>query len=166
MNRLFLALAVASAVFAADQLSKYGVLTGLDLASVGRIEVAPFLNFVLAYNYGVNFGLFASNSPWAAGALAALAGAVSLALFYWAARTASDGVTIGCGLVAGGALGNGFDRLWNGAVVDFLNVDCCGIGNPYAFNIADAGIFLGALLIAYCAWSTGDEGPDAADRPG
>ena len=48
----------------------------------------------------------------------------------------------------GGALGNAWDRLQYGAVADFLNMSCCGIDNPYAFNIADVAIFAGAALIA------------------
>jgi signal peptidase II len=47
--------------------------------------------------------------------------------------------------VIGGALGNTLDRVMYGAVADFLNVSCCGISNPFAFNVADIGIFGGAL---------------------
>ena len=49
----------------------------------------------------------------------------------------------------GGALGNAFDRLVYGAVADFLNMSCCGIDNPYAFNIADIAIFAGAIGLAF-----------------
>jgi signal peptidase II len=45
----------------------------------------------------------------------------------------------------GGALGNVVDRLAYGAVADFLNMSCCGIDNPYAFNVADIAIFFGAV---------------------
>jgi signal peptidase II len=49
------------------------------------------------------------------------------------------------GLLVGGALGNVIDRILYGAVADFLNMSCCGIENPYAFNVADIAIFVGAL---------------------
>jgi signal peptidase II len=49
------------------------------------------------------------------------------------------------GLLVGGALGNVIDRIVYGAVADFLNMSCCGIENPYAFNVADISIFLGAV---------------------
>ena len=49
------------------------------------------------------------------------------------------------GLVVGGALGNVMDRILYGAVADFLNMSCCGIRNPYAFNVADIAIFVGAV---------------------
>lgn len=161
MNRFFLACAVAAAVFAADQLSKYAVLELLELRKVGRIEAAPFLDFALAYNRGVNFGLLASDAAWSAGLLIVLAALISLGLLIWAARTASDCVATGAGLVAGGALANALDRWLEGAVVDFLNFDCCGIDNPYSFNLADAGIFLGALLIAVMAWSDEKKGGES-----
>ena len=54
---------------------------------------------------------------------------------------------IGVGAITGGALGNVWDRLSYGAVADFINMSCCGIRNPFAFNVADAAIFGGALLL-------------------
>lgn len=146
------AAAVSALTFALDQLTKYWVLDVLDLRSQGFIDVAPFLNFALARNTGVNFGVFASDSPHQQLILAAFAAAVSLALLIWAARSASRGFAVAAGLIIGGALGNALDRLREGAVMDFLNVDCCGIGNPYAFNVADAAIFLGAVAIALFFW--------------
>jgi signal peptidase II len=50
--------------------------------------------------------------------------------------------------VVGGALGNAADRIVHGAVADFLNMSCCGIRNPYAFNVADIAIFAGAVGLA------------------
>jgi signal peptidase II len=49
------------------------------------------------------------------------------------------------GLLIGGALGNIIDRIYYGAVVDFLNMSCCGINNPYSFNVADVFVFAGAF---------------------
>jgi signal peptidase II len=57
--------------------------------------------------------------------------------------------TLGGGLLIGGALGNAVDRVRFGAVADFLNVTCCGLVNPYAFNVADIAIFAGALVLAF-----------------
>lgn len=52
---------------------------------------------------------------------------------------------ISAGVLVGGALGNVIDRILHGAVADFLNMSCCGFTNPYAFNIADIAIFVGAV---------------------
>lgn len=156
--------ATASAVFALDQASKLAAMRALSDADVSRIELMPFVTLVRAFNRGVNFGLFASDAPWQPFALAALAVAVSVALAVWALRTADRPVAAGCALLIGGALGNAVDRAHVGAVIDFINVDCCGIGNPYAFNVADTAIFLGAVLILWATWRDNPRETNAARR--
>lgn len=138
---------VAVAVLAVDQISKIAVLDGLGLASAGRIEVLPpYLNLVMAWNRGVNFGIGGSaDLRWV---LVGLAVAISIGLAIWLLRRGDRALAWGVGAVIGGALGNAIDRVQYGAVADFLNMSCCGIVNPYAFNVADIAIFVGALLIA------------------
>ena len=134
-------------VFLIDQLSKYLVVHTLDLANVGRIEVLPpCLVFRMAWNTGVNFGLLAgADMRWV---LIAVALVITAAVLIWVRREGGNRwAQIGAGLLAGGALGNVIDRIIYGAVADFLNMSCCGIDNPYAFNLADAAIFLGAVLL-------------------
>ena len=134
-------------VFLFDQLSKYLVVHTLDLANVGRIEVLPpFLVFRMAWNTGVNFGLLSgADMRWV---LVAVAVVITAAVLIWVRREGGNRwAQIGAGLLAGGALGNVIDRIIYGAVADFLNMSCCGIDNPFAFNLADAGIFLGAVLL-------------------
>jgi len=134
-------------VFLADQLSKYLVVHWLDLANVGRIEVfPPFLVFRMAWNTGVNFGLLSgADMRWV---LIVVALAITGAVLVWVRREGgTHWMQIGAGLLVGGAIGNVVDRLIYGSVADFLNMSCCGIDNPYAFNIADAAIFLGAILL-------------------
>ena len=53
------------------------------------------------------------------------------------------------GLIVGGAIGNVFDRFIYGAVADFINITCCGLNNPYSFNLADTSIFIGVLGIIF-----------------
>ncbi|HSG37884.1 MAG TPA: signal peptidase II [Paracoccaceae bacterium] len=134
-------------VFLLDQLSKYLVVHSLDLANVGRIEVLPpFLVFRMAWNTGVNFGLLSgADMRWV---LIAVALVITAAVLIWVRREGGNRwMQIGAGLLVGGALGNVIDRIIYGAVADFLNMSCCGIDNPYAFNLADAAIFLGAVLL-------------------
>jgi signal peptidase II len=70
-------------------------------------------------------------------------------VFIWIKREQPKNIVmLAAGLLIGGALGNVVDRLLYGAVVDFLNMSCCGIVNPYAFNIADVEIFIGAVGVA------------------
>ena len=140
-------LPVSIAIFLIDRLSKWYVVDVLDLKNVHQIEVfPPFLNFIMAWNEGINFGWFSGGSRWI---LVAIAVAISLGVIVWAIRRKSLAIGIGAGLVVGGAAGNAYDRMtdWQ-AVADFLNMSCCGINNPYSFNIADIAIFAGAIWIA------------------
>ena len=135
------------AVVALDQISKVLVVQFLDLKSRGVIDVfSPFLTFRMAWNRGVNFGLFASGSDATRWILIALSIAIAAWVAWWVHKEqAGTRVFISAGLLIGGAFGNVIDRLIYGAVADFLNMSCCGIDNPFAFNIADVAIFVGAI---------------------
>ncbi len=134
------------AVFLLDQLSKYLVVFALDLRMRGSIDVLPpYLNFRMAWNRGVNFGLFSNDAEVMRWVLIAVAVAISVWVAIWVRRDqAGTAGLVSAGILIGGAMGNVVDRLLYGAVADFLNMSCCGIENPYAFNIADVAIFVGA----------------------
>ena len=133
--------------FGLDQLSKLAVVQGLDLFHRGKIDVfPPFLTFRMAWNYGINFGLLSHGSDLARWGLVALALVISAWVVWWMRRERGNWkAELAGGLLVGGALGNIVDRIVYGAVADFLNMSCCGIENPYAFNVADIAIFAGAL---------------------
>lgn len=133
--------------FLADQLSKYAVLYGAGLLERGVIEVAPpYLVFRLGYNTGINFGLFAGGPETTRWILIGIALAICAWLLWWARTGLTRPIAlISAGAVIGGALANALDRLLVGAVVDFLNTSCCGIDNPFTFNVADIGIVAGAI---------------------
>jgi signal peptidase II len=143
----------ALATFALDQLSKWLIVHVMDLARVGAIEVfPPFVNFRMGWNRGINFGLFGDGGDASRWILIALALVICSVALVWVRRERDNlRVMICAGLLIGGALGNVLDRLLYGAVADFLNMSCCGIRNPYTFNIADIAIFLGAVGLAI--WS-------------
>lgn len=138
---------VAAAVFAADQLSKYVVVHLMGLAERLAIDVLPpLLNFRMAWNRGINFGLFANDAERMRWILIVIALAIALWVWLWVRREPhSARVQVAAGLLVGGALGNVVDRVLYGAVADFLNMSCCGIDNPFAFNIADVTIAVGAV---------------------
>ncbi len=146
MARLFV---IALIVAGLDQASKYLVLYGIDLATLGRIEVIPAtLNFQLAWNRGINFGLLDSSSELMRFVWISVAVIIVFGLLWHAYRSTREWHEIlAIGLITGGALGNTMDRLLMGAVIDFLNVTCCGINNPYSFNVADTAIFTGAAIM-------------------
>ncbi len=136
-------------VFLLDQASKYYVVHILKLDVVKRIEVLdPFLVLTMAWNRGVNFGIGAGlDMRWV---LVGVALAISAAVLWWLrGKVANRWTYVAAGFLIGGALGNVIDRVLYGAVADFLNMSCCGIGNPYAFNVADVAIFVGAIGLAF-----------------
>ncbi|WP_137702829.1 signal peptidase II [Marimonas lutisalis] len=133
--------------FLIDQASKWYVVHWLNLSQRLEIDVVPpLLNLRMAWNYGINFGLFAENSDLTRWVLIAVALVISGAVL-WFVHHEENGtaVSISAGFLIGGALGNVVDRLLYGAVADFLNMSCCGIRNPYSFNVADIAVFAGAL---------------------
>lgn len=134
-------------VFLLDQASKYLVVHWLDLRTLGMIDVAPpLLTLRMAWNYGINFGLMAGDSPVTRWILIAVALIIAGAVLWWVRHEPGGRwQKISAGLLIGGALGNVIDRVLYGAVADFLNMSCCGVNNPYAFNVADISIFAGAI---------------------
>lgn len=141
---------VAVIVFVIDQISKWLVVHVMDLARLGSIDVfPPYLNFRMAWNTGINFGLLSGNADWTRWVLISVALGICLFVLVWMRRD-PPGRTglIFAGLLIGGALGNVVDRLLYGAVADFLNMSCCGFDNPYAFNVADISVFIGAIGLA------------------
>ncbi len=132
--------------FLVDQASKYYILHILRLDTIGRVEVVPpYLNFVMAWNEGVNFGILHGTGRWL---LIALALGISAGIALWVRRGGLRPIAlVGAGLLIGGALGNVVDRIIYGGVADFLNMSCCGIRNPYSFNVADIFVFAGAFAL-------------------
>lgn len=151
-------------VFALDQVSKVVIVFWLDLINRGVIEVVPpLLTLRMAWNRGVNFGLFAGDSDILRWFLVGLSVVISAWVVWWmVTERPGRAAMISGGLLVGGALGNALDRVLYGAVADFLNMSCCGIDNPYAFNVADISIFLGAIGLVIFASGTPKAGDDAA----
>jgi signal peptidase II len=149
-----LAVVTAAVIFALDQALKLWIVWGLDLIGRGVIEVwPPYLTLRMAWNQGINFGLLAHGSDIVRWSLVAVALAISAWVWLWIRRPGQPPLArVAAGLLIGGALGNVIDRVVYGAVADFLNMSCCGIENPYAFNVADICIFAGAIgLILFAA---------------
>ncbi len=143
--------------FAIDQISKYVVVHMMELARIRSIDVLPpVINFRYGENRGINFGLFGGGSETSRWILIALAVVICVAVFVWARKSALTRIAqMSAGLLIGGALANVADRLIYGYVLDFLNMSCCTIHNPFVFNIADVFIFTGALGLIF--FTDGDD---------
>lgn len=149
----------ALVAFAVDQVSKWVVFSWLDLWEVRRIDVMdPLLVFRPGINEGINFGLFGGGAQGQRIVLIVVALALSAALAVWAARSFTQRRAFAsAGFIIGGALANAFDRMLHPGVQDFLNMSCCGISNPYLFNLADVFIFAGALGLILWTGETKNE---------
>ncbi|WP_300060168.1 signal peptidase II [uncultured Roseobacter sp.] len=143
----------ALAAFVIDQLSKYLVIHQMELWRIRAVDVLPpVLNFRYGENRGINFGLFGDAPEASRWVLIGLALVICVAVLIWVRRhDIGPWPQVGAGFLIGGALANVLDRLIYGYVLDFLNMSCCGINNPFVFNLADVFIFGGALMLVFLA---------------
>lgn len=158
--RRFAGLAAAAFVLAADQASKLwaiGLLGGPDHPSYA---LTPFLALVMSWNRGIAYTMLRSDGDVGRYALVAVALAGVGLLSYWLWRARSLVSALAFGFLIGGALGNASDRLTHGAVADFLYFHTpfsLGPLSNYIFNLADAAIFVGVVLLVYEATRRGAE---------
>ena len=138
---------LALTIFVVDQIVKYIVTGPLKLQSVGQIVLLPIFNLTWVENYGVSMGLLTADSETARWALVALTAAIGTGVAVWLWREANRTDVIALGLVLGGALGNILDRVRFGYVVDFLDLHFGDVRPFLVFNVADAAITIGVLIL-------------------
>ena len=140
---------VAALTGALDQATKLWLLFPYDLGSRGVVRLAPVLDLVLAWNTGISYGLLPQEGDLGRWLLVAFKVAAAALLWVWLARAHSKLLAVALGLLIGGAVGNAIDRVVFGAVIDFLllRLDVVGLRFPYVFNLADAAITLGVVLM-------------------
>ena len=144
-----LAFLVAIAWFVADYFSKLWALETLGNGVVMRLT--PWMDFKLAFNKGAAFSLFADGSGWQRWFFMGIATVIGLWLCYAIVFERTNALTrLAYASILGGAIGNLYDRLLHGKVVDFISWH---IGNAYwpTFNVADVGICVGVGLLVI-AW--------------
>ena len=112
-------------------------------------EVTPFFNLVLTHNTGAAFSFLADAGGWQRWFFAALAIVISGFIVWMLQRhRGSSAVALGLALVLGGAIGNLWDRLTLGKVVDFVQLHAAGYYWP-AFNVADSAISVGVAILIW-----------------
>jgi len=145
MKRIAPWLALALLLALADQASKTAISSSLRLGEVR--EIAPFFNLVLAHNRGAAFSFLADAGGWQRVLFIGIAVAATAAIVFLLARHSSERIfSAGLALILGGALGNLWDRVALGHVVDFLDFHAFG-WHFWAFNLADSAITVGAALL-------------------
>ena len=159
-------LRLAAAVFLLDQFAKIGVTDGLRLDGLGDVqELTRFFALRFVPNRGVSLSLLhASNEPmrWA---LVALTGAIATGVAVWMFRETNRQDRLALGLILGGALGNIVDRVRLGYVVDFADLHF-GEWRPFlVFNVADAAITIGVLVLLVRAFLMRDKRSVPVETP-
>ncbi|MFT4997840.1 MAG: signal peptidase II [Flavobacteriales bacterium] len=144
---------ISFVVIALDQWTKSLAVT--ELAN-GFIKVTDFFSLILAYNKGAAFSFLSDAGGWQRWFFTAVAVAVSAVLVVWIYRLKQHEklLAIALALVLGGAIGNVYDRIMLGHVVDFILVHYQDNYFP-AFNIADSAISVGAALLILDAFLQG-----------
>lgn len=156
MTNRNLGLVIAAIVFVLDQITKYIVTVPLQLESIGQIVILPIFNLTWVENYGVSLGLFTAKSEAMRWALVAGTAAIATFVAVWLCREANRKDVFGLGLILGGAIGNILDRVRFGHVVDFADLHF-GEFRPFlVFNIADAAITIGVLILLLRAFLSRD----------
>ncbi len=151
-------------VFVLDQATKFYFEGTLRLYQ--QIVVIPdYFSWTLAYNTGAAFSFLADESGWQRWLFALIAVGVSAVLVVWMKRLKSDEtwLAIALALVLGGALGNLLDRMLLGHVVDFILVHWQNRWYFPAFNLADSGITVGAIMLALDMFKTKKSGETVHD---
>ena len=158
-------LLIAAAAFILDQIVKWVVTVPLSLEPKGQIELASFFNLTWAENCGISLSMFASCTDTTRWTLVAVTGIVAAAVAFWMTREQAKGDVIALAMILGGALGNIVDRVRFGYVVDFADLHF-GTFRPFMiFNVADACITLGVLLLVARALLLGEKAGNADAKP-
>lgn len=164
-NRV-IGLALAAAIFLVDQAVKRWVVVDLGLRRRGdQIEVLPFFNLTRENNYGVSLGMFAADSLEMRWALVLLTAGIALFVAVWMMREKALADVAALALILGGALGNIRDRYYHGFVIDYADLHFGDFRPFLIFNVADAAITIGVLIILARTLLSREKPETEADTP-
>ena len=143
-----MAVALAIAVLIVDQFVKYWVTGPMGIDYPGaELNLLPFFTLRFVQNFGVSLGLLQAGSATARWALVAMTAIIATGVAVWIRSERQKPELIGLGLVLGGALGNIVDRVRFGYVVDYADFHVFGYSPFLVFNIADAAISIGVVIL-------------------
>lgn len=160
--KLYISLSIALIVLTLDLASKYWVESALEFGQ--KIPLTGFFNLVLTYNPGAAFSFLSEESGWQRWFLSGVAGSAAVLIIYLLNKYRHEKLfCFSLSFILGGALGNLYDRITLGHVVDFLDFY---IGDSHwpAFNIADSAIFIGAALMIYDSFQRKEEPQHAGKK--
>ncbi|RYE03022.1 MAG: signal peptidase II [Sphingomonadales bacterium] len=162
----WIGLLVAAAVFLFDQITKYWVTGPLGLnVQDDSLTLLPIFDLRFVKNVGVSLGLMPASSEFMRWALVLLTGGIAAGVAWWMSREKKLPDVIALGMVLGGAVGNILDRARLGYVVDFADLHF-GTWRPFlVFNVADAAITIGVLILLFRALFVRDKTAQESGAP-
>ena len=159
-----LAYITAIIIFVADQLTKWFVSVPLALQARGQIELLPIFNLTWVENNGISLGLLNATTPTGRWMLVAMTAAIAIGVAWWITREEKRGDQLALSLVLGGALGNIVDLVRHGYVVDFADLHF-GAFRPFlVFNVADAAISIGVVILLLRAFLLREKAPEGTNE--
>lgn len=138
---------LALVIFLLDRGTKLLMTHVLELQYYQVYELLPFFDLRWTQNFGVSMGMFTANSLEMRLVLIAVTGLISVGVFIWMLRETQKWDVYGLAMVLGGAIGNIWDRISRGYVIDFADLHF-GEFRPFLiFNVADAAITFGVMIL-------------------
>ncbi len=158
-------LALAAAIALVDQASKYYVTQVLELNRIGdKLDLLPFFDLTYTRNYGISLGMLEATNMEMRWLLVLLTAGIAAVVLVWMMREKALGEIAGLAMILGGAIGNIYDRYTIGYVIDFADFHIHAFGGTFRpfliFNVADAAITLGVVLILARALFLSEKGGD------
>jgi signal peptidase II len=164
MDNRTLAFVSAIGIFIVDQITKWIVINPLALQARGQIELLPIFNLTWVENRGISLGLLTADSELGRWLLVAMTAAIAAGVAWWITREERRGDQLALALVLGGALGNIVDRVRFGYVVDFADLHF-GAFRPFlVFNVADAAISIGVVILLLRAFLIREKAPEGTNE--
>lgn len=155
-NRAF-AYLIAMLIFVADQLSKWFVAGPLGLQLEGQqVKLLPIFDLTRVHNHGISLGLAQAENDTQRWILVAITAAIAVGVAWWIRKEEARGDQLALAMVLGGALGNIVDRVQFGYVFDFLDLHFGAFRPFYVFNVGDAAISIGVVILLLRAFFVPD----------
>ena len=147
----------ALAFFVADQLTKWIVIGPLGLTEEGQqLKLLPIFDLTRVHNQGISLGLGQAETDLQRWLLVAFTAAIAAVVSYWLWKEPKRGDQVALGMVLGGALGNIVDRARFGYVLDFADLHIGDFRPFLVFNVADAAISIGVVILILRAFLVKD----------
>ena len=164
MDKRTTAYLFALLIFIVDQLSKWFIIGPLNLEAVQNIQLLPFFDFTWVENRGISLGLAQAQNETHRWILVAVTAAIAVGVAWWIRKEEARGDQLALAMVLGGALGNIVDRTRFGYVVDFLDLHFGTFRPFYVFNVGDAAISIGVVILLLRAFLFREKAPEGTNE--